>query len=74
MSTEPRTSATDNGPQRAADLLDMTVPKVKNLATFTGSIEIGRHPGVIQVTFRAPCDRLTQCGLLPIVCEPYGTT
>ena len=48
------TRATDNGLARAAELLGMTVPEVRNRATITGAIEIGRHPGVVQVTFRAP--------------------
>ena len=51
-------SATDNGLARAAELLDMSVPEVKNRATIAGAIEIGRLPGVVQVTFRAPADRL----------------
>src|SRR5436190_1971573 len=65
-------SATDNGLARAAELLDMDVPEVKNRATITGAIEIGRHPGVVQVTFRAPLDRLGRRGLLPFVREQYG--
>ena len=50
----------------------MTVPEVKNRATITGGIEIGRHPGVVQVTFRAPLDRLEQRGLLGFVRDQYG--
>jgi acetamidase/formamidase len=65
-------AATDNGLERAAALLDMTVPEVKNRATITGAIEIGRHPGVIQVTFRAPLDRLERRGLLPFVRDQDG--
>lgn len=65
-------AATDNGLERAAVLLDMTVPEVKNRATITGAIEIGRHPGVVQVTFRAPLDRLEQKGLLPFIRDQYG--
>ena len=65
-------AATDNGLERAAELLGMTVPEVKNRATITGAIEIGRHPGVVQVTFRAPLDRLEQRGLLPFVQDQYG--
>ena len=65
-------SATDNGLQRAADVLGMTVPEVRNRATITGAIEIGRHPGVIQVTFRAPLDKLESAGLLPFAREQYG--
>jgi acetamidase/formamidase len=65
-------AATDNGLQRAAELLDMTVPEVKNRATITGAIEIGRHPGVVQVTFRAPLDRLERVHLLPFIRDQYG--
>ncbi|MCB9078215.1 MAG: acetamidase/formamidase family protein [Anaerolineaceae bacterium] len=65
-------AATDNGLERAAELLGMTVPEVKNRATITGAIEIGRHPGVVQVTFRAPLDRLERRGLLPFVQDQYG--
>jgi flavin-binding protein dodecin len=65
-------AATDNGLARAAKLLDMTVAEVKNRATVTGAIEIGRHPGVVQVTFRAPLDRLEPLGLLPFVRDQYG--
>ena len=65
-------SATDNGLQRAADVLDMTVPEVRNRATITGAIEIGRHPGVVQVTFRAPLDRLKAAGLQSFARDQYG--
>jgi acetamidase/formamidase len=65
-------SATDNGLERAARLLGMSVPEVKNRATITGAIEIGRHPGVVQVTFRAPLARLEPLGLLPFVRDQYG--
>ena len=65
-------AATDNGLARASELLEMTVPEVKNRATINGGIEIGRHPGVVQVTFRAPLSRLDRLGLLPFVREQYG--
>jgi formamidase len=65
-------SATDNGLERAATLLSMDVPEVKNRATITGAIEIGRHPGVVQVTFRAPLERLESRGLLPYVRDQYA--
>jgi formamidase len=65
-------SATDNGLARAAELLDMTVPEVRNRATISGAIEIGRHPGVVQVTFRAPADRLEARGLLGYAKEQYA--
>jgi formamidase len=65
-------SATDNGLERAAKLLGMSVPEVKNRATITGAIEIGRHPGVVQITFRAPLSKLEPLGLLPFVRDQYG--
>jgi formamidase len=65
-------SATDNGLARAADLLGLSVPEVMNRATISGAIEIGRHPGVVQVTFRAPAERLEACGLLAHAVEQYG--
>ena len=58
--------------ERASRLLDMSVPEVKNRATITGAIEIGRHPGVVQVTFLAPVDRLAARGLLEYTREMYG--
>jgi acetamidase/formamidase len=65
-------SATDNGLARAAELLGLSIPEVKNRATIAGAIEIGRHPGVVQVTFRAPKERLEACGLLQYATEQYG--
>jgi formamidase len=64
--------ATQVGLRRAAELLSLTVPEVMNRATITGGIEIGRHPGVIQVTFLAPLTALEKAGLLPFVQEQYG--
>lgn len=63
--------ATDCGLQRAAKLLDMSVAEVRNRATITGAIEIGRLPGVVQVTFLAPLDKLMSTGLLPLAREQY---
>jgi acetamidase/formamidase len=64
--------ATENGLERAAALLGMSVPEVRNRATITGAVEIGRHPGVVQITFRAPVDRLMERGLLGYAEEQYG--
>jgi formamidase len=64
--------ATQVGLRRAAELLSLTVPEVMNRATITGGIEIGRHPGVVQVTFLAPLSALEKAGLLPFVQEQYG--
>ncbi len=65
-------SATDNGLRRAAELLGMTVPEVMNRATITGAIEIGRAPGVVQVTFRAPIAALEAANLLTYAMEQYA--
>jgi acetamidase/formamidase len=65
-------SATDNGLARAAELLELSVPEIRNRATIAGAIEIGRHPGVVQVTFRAPADRLDAKGLLGYAVEQYA--
>ena len=63
--------AIDNGLQRAAKLFDMTVPEVMNRVTITGAIEIGRAPGVVTVSFRAPVEKLKEKGLWELVQEQY---
>ena len=65
-------AATDNGLGRAAQLLDMTVPEIKNRATIAGAIEIARHPGVVQVTLRAPTSKLKEKGLWKFANDQYG--
>lgn len=55
--------ATTNGLKRAADLLGLSIPEVMNRATMAGAIEIGRHPGVVRVTFRVPLKLLEAKGL-----------
>jgi formamidase len=65
-------SAVVNGLERAAALLDATVPEMKNRATITGAIEIGRSPGVVQVTFLAPAEKLAARGLEQLVRTHYG--
>ncbi len=64
--------AIENGLARAAKLLGMTVPEVRNRATINGAIEIGRAPGVIQVTFLAPLAKLDAVGLGDYAREQYG--
>lgn len=65
-------AAIENGLARAATLLGMTVAEVRNRATVNGAIEIGRAPGVIQVTFLAPLSRLDAAGLGDFAREQYG--
>mmetsp|Transcript_15914 Transcript_15914/g.43643 ORF Transcript_15914/g.43643 Transcript_15914/m.43643 type:complete len:463 (-) Transcript_15914:137-1525(-) len=65
-------AATDNGLQRASDFLGLPVPEVKNRATITGAVEIGRAPGVVTVTLKAPVAILKEKGLLQLVMRQYG--
>ncbi|PTW60826.1 formamidase [Breoghania corrubedonensis] len=65
-------AATTCGLNRAARLLDMTVAEVMNRATINGAIEIGREPGVVQVTFLAPMSKLEAAGLGAFAKEQYG--
>lgn len=62
---------TDNGLQRAADLLGMSVDEVKNRVTITGAIEIGRNSGVVTVTLLAPMAIFERLGLGALVREQY---
>jgi acetamidase/formamidase len=65
-------TAVENGLNRAAAILGMSVPEVMNRATISGAIEIGRAPGVVQVTFRAPVEALAAHGLDALAREQYG--
>lgn len=65
-------AAIENGLERAATLLDMSVPEVRNRATINGALEIGRSPGVIQVTFLAPLSKLDAVGLGGYAREQYN--
>lgn len=66
--------ATENGLGRAARLLDMSIAEVRNRATINGAIEIGRLPGVVQVTFLAPLKNLENAGFLDLVREQYNVS
>lgn len=63
--------ATENGLERAAAVLGISVPEVMNRATITGSIEIGRYPGVVTVTFLAPIPYLDKLGLSKMIEDHY---
>ena len=64
--------ATENAFDRAGKLLDMSEGEVRTRCTFTGGVEIGRLPGVVQLTMLAPMDRLEERGLAHLVSEQYG--
>ncbi|WP_152040048.1 acetamidase/formamidase family protein [Salinigranum salinum] len=64
--------ATDNAFDRAAHLLDMSEGEIRARCTFTGGVEIGRLPGVVQLTMLAPLDRLDDRGIAHLVRDQYG--
>jgi len=64
--------ATDNAIARAAAVLQMTQAEVRNRCTISGSVEIGRLPGVVQLTMLAPLARLDAIGIGDYVRRQYG--
>lgn len=65
-------AAADNGIARAASLLGMSDEEVRNRATVSGAIEIGRLPGFVQVNLLAPRERLERLGIAHLVESQYG--
>jgi acetamidase/formamidase len=63
--------ATQNAFDRATDLLGMSEGEVRARCTFTGGVEIGRLPGVVQLTLLAPMDVLADRGLDSLVRAQY---
>lgn len=63
--------ATDNAISRAAKLFEMSEPEVLNRATITGSIEIGRHPGVVTATFQVPKSVLKKVRIYKTIKKQY---
>jgi len=64
--------ATQNAFDRATKLLDMSEGEVRARCTFTGGVQIGRLPGVVQLDMLAPLDVLADRGLDDAVREQYG--
>ncbi len=64
--------ATDSALSRASRLLGISIEEVKNRATITGAIEIGRLPGVVCATFLVPIELLKKAGLYDIVSRHYN--
>jgi len=55
--------ATQNAFDRASQLLDMSEGEIRARCTFTGGVQIGRLPGVVQLDMLAPLDLLDERGL-----------
>lgn len=63
--------AADDALERASKVLNISIPEVKNRATITGSIEIGRLPGTVTATFLVPAELLKEAGLYSVVSKKY---
>lgn len=63
--------ATENAFDRASKLLDMTEGEVRGRCTFTGGVQIGRLPGVVQLDMLAPMETLEERGIAHLVREQY---
>jgi len=57
---------------RAGQLLDMSEGEIRARCTFTGGVQIGRLPGVVQLDMLAPLDLLDERGLDDAAREQYG--
>jgi acetamidase/formamidase len=63
--------ATQNAFDRAGTLLDMSEGEVRGRCTFTGGVQIGRLPGVVQLDMLVPTDALADSGLDAVTREQY---
>ncbi|MEM0460488.1 MAG: hypothetical protein QXZ31_11515, partial [Thermofilaceae archaeon] len=64
--------AAARGFERAARLFGMSVEEVRNRVTVTGAVEIGRLPGIVQVSLQVPIRILEKLGIAEIVVKHYG--
>ena len=60
-------TAIDNGIERASRLLNMSIDEIRNRATISGAVEIGRVPGLVQINLLAPrSDQIRHAEPVPI--------
>ncbi len=64
--------AATKGFERAANLLGMRLEEVLNRVTITGAVEIGRLPGIVQVSMQVPIKILEKLGIADLAVEHYG--
>ena len=64
--------ATQNAFDRASQLLEMSEGEIRARCTFTGGVQIGRLPGVVQLDMLAPLDVLDERGIGDTVRQQYG--
>lgn len=60
------------GFERAAKLFGMSLEEVRNRVTISGAVEIGRLPGIVQVSMQVPLSALEKIGIDEIVVKHYG--
>ena len=65
-------AAVDNAVTRAARLLRISEDQVKNRATISGAVEIGRLPGFVQINLLVPWKKIERLGILHLVEAQYG--
>jgi len=63
--------AVKRGFERAAKLFGMSIEEVLNRVTITGVVEIGRLPGIVQVSMQVPIRTLEKLGVADIVVKYY---
>ncbi len=63
--------ATANGLDRLAKLTGLTLSEVRNRCTITGQVEIGRLPGVVQISMLTPRPILEKLKLWDLVSMHY---
>ena len=66
------TDATQNGLERLVNFTGLDFEEIRNRVTITGTIEIGRLPGVVHISMLTPTEILEEKGILPLVKEQYG--
>lgn len=63
--------AATRGFERAAKLFGMRLEEVLNRVTITGAVEIGRLPGIVQVSMQVPLRTLEKLGIADMAVEHY---
>ncbi|MEM1708922.1 MAG: acetamidase, partial [Nitrososphaerota archaeon] len=58
---------------RASELFGMSVDEVRNRVTMAGAVEIGRLPGVVQVTLPVPVKKMKELQLYEIAKKLYAS-
>lgn len=64
--------AAKRGFERASKLFGMKYEEVLNRVTVSGAVEIGRLPGVVQISMQIPIRILEKLGIADLVVKHYG--